>query len=123
MSLRLIGQLAKEVEMPVATIRFYENRGLIEGQADPEVTSNNYKYYDDVVVKKLKLIRAAKEIGFTLTEIKSVLESWYNKSLSQEERKAILYRKIEEVEQKIQQLQGMKVLIQQRIQEVEEKNI
>jgi DNA-binding transcriptional MerR regulator len=119
----LIGQLSKEVDMPIATIRFYENCGLIQGQADPGVKSNNYKYYDAGVVKKLKLIRAAKEIGFTLAEIKSILDSWYNKTLTQADRKAILCRKIEELDVKIQQLEGMKALIQQRIQDVEELNL
>lgn len=68
--MKLISQLSKETAIPIATIRFYEKCGLFKGKKIAETKSNNYAYYDEEVVDKLELIKDAKSVGFTLSEIK-----------------------------------------------------
>lgn len=65
-----IGQLARESETEAQTIRFYERRGLL---AKPERTESNYRVYDNKAVERLTFIKRAKEIGFTLKDIKVLL--------------------------------------------------
>ena len=66
-----IGQLAEEAEVAIETIRFYERRGLI---ADPpRRPSSGYREYPQETVRRLRFIRRAKELGFSLREIEELL--------------------------------------------------
>ena len=98
----LINQLSKKTDVPVHTIRYYERFGLFEGKKDAAVKSNNYAWYDDNVVEKLELIKEAKEVGFTLSEIKELLDAWHGNQLSVEQKKQVLLNKIKEIDGKIQ---------------------
>jgi len=65
-----ISQLAKAADIPTTTIRYYERIGLVE----PENRSQgNYRLYSGESLNKLKFIRAAQAIGFTLEDVKSLL--------------------------------------------------
>jgi MerR family Zn(II)-responsive transcriptional regulator of zntA len=116
----LINQLSKETGIPVHTIRFYEKLGLFVGKKNPEIKSNNYSYYDDEVVEKLELINAAKSVGFTLTEIKALIDTWYNKKISKSKKIDILQSKLKSIDEKINHLKGVKRQIAEFIKEVEE---
>ncbi|MBI3139369.1 MAG: MerR family transcriptional regulator [Sphingobacteriales bacterium] len=106
--MKLINQLSKETGIPIATIRFYEKTGLFAGKKKADVKSNNYTYYDDEVVGKLDLIRDAKSIGFTLSEIKELIDAWYSKQISKEKKLAILDSKLSQIEEKIKELKSVK---------------
>jgi MerR family transcriptional regulator, copper efflux regulator len=118
----LISQLSKETGIAIHTIRFYEKFGLIKGQKNPEVKSNNYHYYDEEVVYKLGLVNDAKSAGFTLSEIKKLIDAWYSKRISQSKKIEILDDKIIEIEAKIKQLKDIKKQIAFLKKEVEEKD-
>lgn len=115
----LINQLAKKTETPIHTIRYYENYGLFKGKKMEDVTSNNYSYYDEDVVEKVELIKHAKELGFSLSEIKTLIDAWYNEQLSVSEKKEILEAKIKEIDEKIRHFKEMKKLILEAIDDVE----
>jgi MerR family Zn(II)-responsive transcriptional regulator of zntA len=106
--MKLINQLSKETGIPIATIRFYEKSGLIKGEKKPDVTTNNYLYYGDDVVDKLKFIQMAKAVGFTLSEIKEVIDAWYLKKFSKKAQMNVLELKLVQIEEKIQELKTMK---------------
>lgn len=118
-SMLLINQLAKHTGIPIHTIRYYERYGLLKGKKKPDVKSNNYTYYDEVVLEKLELIREAKEIGFTLSEIKELIDAWHSQRISVEKKKSILQRKMAEIDNRITQLKAMKKLIEEGIRDVE----
>ena len=65
-----IGQLARNGGVGVETVRFYERKGLL---AEPDRRPSGYRQYDEDVVDRLRFIRRAKELGFTLNEIKELL--------------------------------------------------
>ncbi len=116
----LITQLSKKTNIPVHTIRYYERYGLLEGKKDAAVKSNNYTWYDDTVVEKLELVKEAKEVGFTLAEIKELLDAWHSNQLSVEEKKQVLTNKIKEIDEKIVHLKEVKKLLLEGIKDVED---
>jgi MerR family mercuric resistance operon transcriptional regulator len=68
---RTIGVLAKEVDVGIETIRFYERKGLI---AQPAKPPSGYRIYPQDTVKKLLFVKRAKVLGFTLEEINKLLQ-------------------------------------------------
>jgi len=65
-----IGQLAEKAATDAQTIRYYERQGLL---LDPPRTESNYRHYDEEAVSRLRFIKRAKEIGFSLNDIKVLL--------------------------------------------------
>lgn len=106
--MKLINQLSKETGIPIGTIRFYEKSGLIKGQTKNEVTTNNYIYYDEETVDKLRFIQMAKAVGFTLAEIKEVVDAWYKKQISTSAKIEVLNKKLLQIEDKMKELKAIK---------------
>lgn len=69
-----ISQLAKLVELPTTTIRYYERRGLLKPEGR---SSGNYRLYGDASLNKIQFIRAAQATGFTLEDTKALLTDGY----------------------------------------------
>lgn len=65
-----IGKLAKLADTSIDTVRYYEREGLI---APPSRRESGYRDYPTEVVERLKFIRRAKDLGFTLAEITELL--------------------------------------------------
>ncbi len=106
--MRLIHQLSKETGIPIGTIRFYEKSGLISGETKKEVTSNNYAYYGDECIEKLRFIQMAKAVGFTLSEIKEVVDVWYKREFTKLAQIEVLDRKLLQIDSNIEELKAMK---------------
>jgi len=114
----LINQLAKRTDLSIHTIRYYENFGLFRGVSDEKVRTNNYKSYDESLIEKIKLIKEAKEIGFTLSEIKDLLDGWFNKRFSIEKKVEILNTKIKDIDSRIRQLKQVRKFLVEGIEDV-----
>jgi DNA-binding transcriptional MerR regulator len=65
-----IGALAQAAGISVDTVRYYERRGLL---AAPPRSANGYREYGADALARLRLIRAAAAVGFTLIELRRVL--------------------------------------------------
>ena len=65
-----IGELAKRAEVPIDTVRYYEREGLIP---PPVRRASGYRDYRDTDVDRLRFMRRAKGLGFTLHEIRELL--------------------------------------------------
>lgn len=65
-----IGAVAKRVGVNIDTIRFYEREGLLP---EPVRRASGYRSYDEGAVRQLRFIRRAKDLGFTLEEIRDLL--------------------------------------------------
>lgn len=66
-----IGDLAEQSGVSVQTVRFYERSGLLP---EPARTRSGYREYGVHDVHRLRFIRRAKDLGFTLTEIGELLD-------------------------------------------------
>ncbi len=100
-----IGQVARRAEVGIETVRFYERQGLIE---EPLRAASGYRQYDGEVVDRLRFIRRAKELGFTLKEIKELLALRIDPSTTCADVKRRAEAKIADIQAKIHTLQKMK---------------
>ncbi|MFN5629092.1 MAG: MerR family transcriptional regulator [Bacteroidota bacterium] len=107
----LISELSKRTGISAHTIRFYEKSGLIKGKRDEKIKSNKYFHYDQETVEKLELVKDAKSIGFTISEISQLMDAWYNNKITVIKKLAILDEKLLSIDDKIKQLKGMKKMI------------
>ncbi|TPG60775.1 MerR family transcriptional regulator [Ewingella americana] len=94
-----IGELCAKAELPKDTVRYYERQGLLEKIPQPN-GSNNYKVYSAVDLQRLKMIKHAKMLGFTLAEISDVLAVWVEDRFTVVQKQACLQRKLEQLEDK-----------------------
>lgn len=115
----LINELSKRTGVSIHTLRYYENFGFFRGMPDEKVKSNNYKNYDESLVETISLIKEAKEVGFTLSEIKYLLNSWANNGLSVEKKLEIANAKINEIDLKIRQLKQVKSRLMKTLKDIE----
>ena len=67
-----IGQVAARTELSIATVRHYDEVGLVTPSAR---STGGYRLYTEVDVDRLLVIRRMKPLGFTLTEMKDLLDS------------------------------------------------
>lgn len=104
MSFMKIGEVAKRSGTGIETIRFYEREGLL---LEPERRPSGYRQYDESTVERLDYIRRAKELGFTLAEVRELLELSFAQSDCDHIRQRA-EEKIADIEQKIRSLQLMK---------------
>ena len=118
----LISELSKRTGVSIHTLRYYEDIGLIKGQTDKKITTNNYRKYDESTIEKIALIIGAKEAGFTLSEIKKLLESWYSKRMTPRKKIKVVTSKIEEIETKIYQLNQVRRTLIEAIKDIENGN-
>lgn len=100
-----IGQVARRSGVGIETVRFYEREGLL---AKPARTASGYRQFDENVITRLRFIQRAKELGFTLNEIKELLSLRVDAETSCEDVRARAEAKIADVEDKIKALQRIK---------------
>ncbi|MDA0703890.1 MAG: MerR family DNA-binding protein [Proteobacteria bacterium] len=109
-----IGTIARRAGVGVETVRYYERRGLIE--QPPRPSSGGTRTYPAETVERLKFIRHAKEIGFSLREVADLLDLRADPAAECSEVRRRAERKREEVRDKIDRLLRMEraldVLIQ-----------
>ena len=100
-----IGQLAKLADMSTVTVRYYEKKGLI---LKPTRLANGYRHYADETINQLRFIKNAQLIGFSLAEIKELQLIKAQETLSANEVKTFVRKKINLIDQKIQTLNEIK---------------
>jgi len=100
-----IGQVARQAGVGVETVRFYERQGLLE---EPSRRESGYRQYPGDVVARLRFIKRAKELGFSLKEIKELLALRVDPSTTCAEVRSKATEKITDVEQKIEALQRIR---------------
>ena len=66
-----IGELAKQTNLAVGTLRYYSDLGLLQ---PVQRGDNGYRYYSQDATKQVEFIKKAQAIGFTLEEIKTILD-------------------------------------------------
>ncbi|MDD5410369.1 MAG: MerR family transcriptional regulator [Methylobacter sp.] len=65
-----IGKLAKQADVTIETIRYYQRIGLLK---EPDKPDNGYRQYTDDAIARIRFIKRAQQIGFTLKEIAELL--------------------------------------------------
>jgi len=113
-----IGQLAQRAGVGVETLRFYEREGLI---SEPPRRPSGYRDYPLETVARIVFIRRAKGIGFTLKEIKELLELRVRPRRSCAQVKESAHAKIADIDGKIAALRGMRRALKKLTKACEER--
>ncbi len=100
-----IGKVARLAQVGVETIRFYEREGLV---AKPPRTPSGYRQYPKETVSRIRFIRRAKELGFSLKEIKELLALRVDPETTCGDIRRRAQAKIQSIEEKIAALEKMK---------------
>ncbi len=97
-----IGTAAREAGVGVETIRFYERRGLIEQPLKP--ACGGFRVYSEETVHRVRFIRQAQELGFSLKEIDELLSLRADPAIDCSDVRARARAKLDEVNDKIARL-------------------
>lgn len=100
-----IGQLARKAEVNVETIRYYERRGLMP---EPPRRESGYRQYSEPDVTRIKFIKRAQTLGFTLKEIAELFSLRVDPDTTCGDVKRRAEVKIADMEEKIKALLRMK---------------
>lgn len=100
-----IGKAALKASMSKDTVRLYEREGLI---GKPKRLSNGYRVYSEDILIRLKFIKRAKTMGFTLNEIKELLAIKHTSKNTCGDVKHQSEKKLNDVIEKIKELQKLK---------------
>jgi len=96
-----IGQLARRCGVPIDTIRYYERQGLLPAARRG---ANGYRQYHDGDVRRLRFVRRAKELGFSLEEIAGLLALSDARGADMAQVRAAAEEKIALLQQRIDEL-------------------
>jgi MerR family mercuric resistance operon transcriptional regulator len=102
------GQVAEQANVNIETIRYYEKHGLIDHAPR---TESGYRQFSVETVERIRFIKRAQELGFTLAEIKKLLSVSNNVENDCDDIKQFAVRKIDEIEQKIIDLTKIKSIL------------
>ena len=99
-----IGKVAKATNISAKMIRYYEEIGLL---INITRTDSDYRNYTNNDIQTLHFIHRARDLGFSIAEIKDLLALWRDKERSSEDVKKVTQQHINDLEQKAQNLQAM----------------
>ena len=106
----LINELSKITGVTTDTIRFYEKRKLIQFAYRAD---NNYRYYDENTLKRIIFIRRCRALDLSLSEIEYLIELEQNPQQSCHEVNQMMDNHIQQVTDKLKELENFKVQLQQ----------
>jgi MerR family mercuric resistance operon transcriptional regulator len=109
-----IGELARQANVHVETLRYYERRGLIPR---PLRTVANYRVYSSENLRRVKFIKQAQGLGFSLKEIKKLLALRATPRARCADVRRYAAHKIEDIDGKIRSLARMRKTLEKLIAE------
>lgn len=113
-----IGSVAEAAGVEVSTVRYYERRGLL---AEPQRTSSGYRQYDETVVDRIRFVRQAQNLGFTLGEIEELLALRVEHPSSCGVVEAATRAKLRSVDAKIRELERLRGILARLVRTCEAK--
>jgi MerR family mercuric resistance operon transcriptional regulator len=103
-----ISQLAHAAEVPTTTVRYYERVGLVRPE---DRSAGNYRLYSDESLQKLKFIRTAQAIGFTLDDVKALLSTPDSSAASCRQVQSLIEERLAEVAQRLKDLRHVQQVL------------
>lgn len=100
-----IGKVANRAEVGIDTVRFYERKGLL---AAPPRSDSGYRHYPEDTVARLRFIKKAKELGFSLKEIRELLSLRARPKGSCADVRRRTKERIDDIDQKMASLKAIR---------------
>jgi len=113
MTAMTIGIAARKAGVGVETIRFYERKGLIDQPLKP--TFGGFRIYPEDAVRRIRFIRQAQDLGFSLREIEELLSLRADPAADCSHVRERATTKREEVDRKIAQLERIRGALEELI--------
>ena len=107
-----IGEVAKQAQVRIETLRYYERTGLV---ASPLRSESNYRLYPQETVRRVQFIKRAQELGFSLKEIIELLALRATPETPCADVRTRALDKITAIEEKIRTLHAMKHALTQLV--------
>ena len=95
------GELAKRAEVNAQTLRYYERRGLL---LKPKRSESGYRLYDEDAVRRIRFIKKAQDLGFTLAEISELLSLEVEEQTACDDIREKAQAKLAEIDGKVRDL-------------------
>ena len=103
-----IGELASRCDVNIDTVRYYERQGLLP---PAQRSASGYRSYGSDDVARLQFVRRAKELGFTLDEIRELLRLNEAVGADRAEVRALAERRLEDVESRLRELERIRAVL------------
>jgi DNA-binding transcriptional MerR regulator len=103
-----IGELARTADIPPTTVRYYERIGLL---VPDDRSPGNYRLYSPASLRRLKFIRAAQSIGFTLDDIQALLGAQDGTRPSCPEVQLLIKDRLSEIAERLSSLRQVQRLL------------
>ncbi len=114
-----VGELARSVGINVQTLHYYERIGLLPR---PQRSATNYRIYSDDALRRVRFIKKAQALGFTLAEIKRIVELKARGRAPCRQVVQIGEEHLREVDARLAQLRSYRKALAQSLHEWREKN-
>ena len=99
-----ISAASKAAGLPVKTVRYYADIGLVQASARSDA---GYRTYDDVAVRKLVFVRRSRAFGFSIEGCRELLGLYQDKDRTSSDVKRIASKRLAEIEEKQRELQSL----------------
>ena len=99
-----IGEVAKMAELPIKTIRYYEEIGFIK----PKRSSNGYRSFRVSDVHRLAFLGRARSLGFSIEDCRALLQLYENDTRASADVKQIAQENLARIDAKVKELQAMR---------------
>lgn len=104
-----IGEAAERADISAKMIRHYEDLGLTP---KPARGDNGYRYYGSEDIHRLRFIARARGLGFSLDQIRHLLDLWDDPSRSSASVKALAGEHLQDIEARIRELESMRATLE-----------
>lgn len=109
-----IGELARATSCRVVTIRYYERAGMLP---QPARAANGYRVYGDEHLRRLRFVRRARELGFSLDEVRALLQLVDGGDYTCNDVRKLSIRHLEDVRARLRDLQRLERALADLVQE------
>jgi MerR family transcriptional regulator, copper efflux regulator len=99
-----IGTIAERAGLPRKTIRYYESIGLMASDR----RANGYRTFTDIDMHTLHFIKQARSLGFSVEEVRDLLDLWRNKNRLSSAVKAVARQHLEALDRRTAELRAMR---------------
>jgi MerR family transcriptional regulator, copper efflux regulator len=99
-----IGDAAQATGLPVKTIRYYEEIGLVAARR----AGNGYRAYDEAGIQKLRFVQRARRLGFSVEDCRTLLSLYEETGRESAEVKAVAQKHLAEIDTRIRELRGLR---------------
>jgi MerR family transcriptional regulator, copper efflux regulator len=109
-----IGDVSKQSGIGIEALRFYEKSGLLD---KPSRTESGYRVYGPEILDRLAFIKRAQALGFSLNEIKRIIEDARTGQSPCDEVREIVSRRLEELDERMREMRRYRKELAETLEE------